>query len=96
MKLFRRLSWLPIVFVCAPLVHGALIQGQAGSNNEQITGLPKGVVSIVAVVGAVLCMVGGLWLVFDRLKQKQQGFGPNSLKALGLVLFVPTLVIVGV
>jgi hypothetical protein len=58
--------------------------------------LPKGLVSLIAVLGAVVAMLAGLWLVFARLKQKQQGFGPNSLKALGLVLFLPTLLIVGI
>lgn len=57
---------------------------------------PKGVNSLVAVFGAVLVMIGGLCLVFRRLKAKQQGFGPNSLKALGLVLFLPTLLIVSI
>jgi len=58
--------------------------------------LPTGTVTIVVAIGAVLAMLGGLWLVFARLKQKDQGFGPNSLKALGLVLFVPTLLMVSV
>ena len=53
-------------------------------------------VRLVAVGGAVIAMLGGLWLVFARLKEKQQGFGPNSLKALGLVLFLPSLLIVGI
>ena len=35
-------------------------------------------------------------LVSQRLKAKEQGFGPNSLKALGLVLFIPTLLIIGI
>lgn len=53
-------------------------------------------VRLAAVLGGVVAMLGGLWLVFARLKEKQQGFGPNSLKALGLVLFLPTLIIIGV
>jgi xanthine/uracil permease len=56
--------------------------------------LPDGLNSFVAVLGAVLAMLGGLWFVFSRLKEKAQGFGPSSLKALGLVLFIPTLLIV--
>lgn len=58
--------------------------------------LPKGYVSLVAVFGALIAMLGGSWLVFARLKEKEQGFSPNSLKALGLVLFLPTLLIVGI
>lgn len=51
---------------------------------------------LVAVSGAVVTMLGGLWAVFARLRQKQQGFGPNSLKALGLVIFLPMLLLVAV
>jgi len=53
-------------------------------------------IRLAAVGGAVLAMLGGIWLVFDRLKSKEQGFGPNSLKALGLVLFLPSLLIAGI
>jgi len=58
--------------------------------------MPEGANTFVAVLGAVIAMLGGGWLVFARLKAKEQGFGPNSLKALGLTLFLPTLLIVGV
>lgn len=58
--------------------------------------MPDGLNSLIAVCGAVLTMLGGGWFVFDRLKAKGQNFGPNSLKALGLVLFLPTLLIVGI
>jgi hypothetical protein len=51
---------------------------------------------LTAAIGGVLAMLGGLWSVFARLKAKNQGFGPNSLKALGLVLFVPTLLVIAV
>lgn len=47
-----------------------------------------------AVVAAAATMLWGMWLVFERLKAKNQGFGTNSLRALGMVLFVPSLVIV--
>lgn len=50
----------------------------------------------VAVVGAVLAMLGGLWLVFARLKAKNQGFGPNSLRAIGIVLFVPGILVLAI
>jgi O-antigen/teichoic acid export membrane protein len=58
--------------------------------------VPKGVLSFIISIGAILAMLAGLWLVFERLKQKNQGFGPNSLKALGLVLFLPSLVMIAV
>lgn len=50
----------------------------------------------IAVVGAVAAMLFGLYKVFARLTAKQQGFGPNSLRAIGLVLFVPSLVILAI
>jgi len=51
---------------------------------------------IIAVFGAIVTMVYGLSRVFERLKAKEQGFGPNSLKAIGVVLFVPTLLILAI
>lgn len=48
------------------------------------------------MVLATILAAAGLWLVAHRLKAKDQGFGPNSLKALGIVLFLPVLVIVSV
>ncbi len=51
---------------------------------------------VVAALGAVVVMNYGLYRVFERLKEKQQGFGPNSLKAIGVVLFVPTLLILAI
>jgi len=50
----------------------------------------------IAVSGSALVMIIGLCLVFARLKAKNQGFGPNSLRALGVVLFIPTLTILAV
>lgn len=53
-------------------------------------------VKLLAIAAAGITMLMGLWLVFSRLKSLNQGFGPNSVKALGIVLFVPTLMIVGI
>jgi uncharacterized membrane protein len=50
----------------------------------------------VALLGTVIAMIYGIHLIFDRLKAKDQGFGPNSLKAIGVVLFVPSLVILAI
>jgi hypothetical protein len=41
-------------------------------------------------------MIGGLGGVFWRLHKKNQGFGVNSLRAMGTVLFIPTLLIVAI
>jgi len=58
--------------------------------------VPEGWLSLVIAVGAVLAMLGGIVFIYVRLKQKDQGFGPNTLKALGLVLFMPTLLMIAV
>ena len=50
-------------------------------------------IKLVGIIGASLAMLGGLWFVFERLRTLGQGFGPNSLKSLGIVLFVPSLLI---
>ena len=50
----------------------------------------------IAVLGAVAAMLGGLWLIFDRLKVKEQGFGPNALRAIGIVLFIPCILILAI
>jgi len=49
---------------------------------------------VVGIAG--LAMIVGMVLVFLNLRKNNHGFGPNSLKALGLVCFLPTLLIVGV
>lgn len=46
---------------------------------------------IVAVLGAVVVMLYGLNRVYARLRAKKQGFGPNSIRAIGIVLFLPIL-----
>lgn len=48
------------------------------------------------VAGSVIVMLYGLKKIFERLKEKQQGFGPNTLKAIGVVLFLPVLLILAV
>lgn len=51
---------------------------------------------VVAVIGSVLVMVYGLNRVYSRLKAKEQGFGPNSLRAIGIVLFLPILLMLAI
>ncbi len=51
---------------------------------------------IATVIGAFLVIVVGLVVVFLCLNKKDQGFGPNSLRAIGIVIFVPTLLILAV
>jgi sugar phosphate permease len=51
---------------------------------------------LLTVVGALCIVFVGLFLVAARMKAKQQGFGPNSLRAIGIIIFVPTLLILAV
>jgi hypothetical protein len=46
---------------------------------------------LIAVAGAVACMLYGLNRIYTRLKAKDQGFGPNSIRAIGIVLFLPII-----
>lgn len=48
------------------------------------------------VVGAFLGMFYGLNIAYKRIKARNQGFGPNSLKAIGISFFIPTLLILAV
>ena len=41
-------------------------------------------------------MIIGMVLLYARLKELNQGFGPNSLKAFGLILFIPGLLMIAV
>ncbi|MDD0841174.1 hypothetical protein [Pseudomonas sp. Gutcm_11s] len=50
----------------------------------------------IAVSAAALVMLYGLNIVYKRVKAKGQGFGPNSLKAVGIVLFIPTILILAI
>ena len=51
---------------------------------------------MIAIVGAISAMIYCLYCIFERIKAKDQGFGPNSLKAIGVGLFVPTLLIMAI
>ena len=55
--------------------------------------IPESLLTLIAVLGVISIMITGMILVFHRLKQQNKGFGPNSLKSLGIVLFLPSLVL---
>lgn len=57
---------------------------------------PTDVLKIMVIVIAGLSMLVGMSLVFFNLHRNEHGFGPNSLKALGLVAFLPCLLIISV
>lgn len=58
--------------------------------------IPDGTVTVLVVIVSAVTMIVGMHLTFRRLKELNQGFGSNSLKGLGLILFLPTLLIVSV
>jgi hypothetical protein len=58
--------------------------------------LPDGTLSLVIAIGAILTLVAGVTHFFIRLKERNQGFGPSSLRALGLILFIPVLLLISV
>ncbi len=51
------------------------------------------IIQLCIVIGAMAIMAFGLYAIFGRMKEKNQGFGPNTLKALGIILFIPTILI---
>lgn len=51
---------------------------------------------LIAVAGALLIALYGINRIDARLKAKNQGLGPNALRAFGLVIFIPTLVVLAV
>jgi hypothetical protein len=51
---------------------------------------------LIGVSGAVVAMLFGLYQVFAGLKARGSGFGRDSLRAIGLVLFLPSLVILAI
>lgn len=53
-------------------------------------------IQFAAVLGAVASMLYGLNIVYKRTKAKNQGFGPATLKAVGVVLFIPTILMLAV
>ena len=50
----------------------------------------------VAVAGSVGVMLIGVWQVFVRLRVLEQNFSANSLKALGIVIFLPGLILLAI
>ncbi|MGY3856142.1 hypothetical protein [Aeromonas intestinalis] len=50
----------------------------------------------LVVIGALVIMWYGLHIIYNRIKDKEQGFGPSTLKAIGVVLFIPTILILSV
>ncbi|HBD2759336.1 TPA: hypothetical protein JLJ10_003178 [Escherichia coli] len=52
--------------------------------------------NLIVVLGSIAVMILGLLKIFQRLKEKGQGFGDNSIKAIGVVLLIPTILIISI
>ena len=50
-------------------------------------------INTISIIGFILIALCGSILIHYRLKDKGQGYGKNSLKALGMVIFIPTIAI---
>lgn len=61
---------------------------------ESLEWTPSAILKLVAIVGCLIAILYGARGVFNRLKEKSQGFAPNSLQALAIVFFLPVVVIV--
>ena len=48
---------------------------------------------VVVAIGAVFIIFYGLRQIFCRLKAKDQGFGQNTLRVIGIVMFLPLLLL---
>ena len=53
-------------------------------------------IHMIAICGSVAAMLLGIYLVFDRLKTLNEGFNSNSIKILGVIIFLPVLVMLAV
>jgi hypothetical protein len=49
---------------------------------------------LVAILGMLIVIIHGSRGVFSRLKEKNAGFGPSSLQAFAITIFLPAVVIV--
>ena len=58
--------------------------------------MKKEILDCIIICGAFIVMLVGIYIIYLRLREKQQGFGPNSTKTMGIVLFLPTILILAV
>jgi heme/copper-type cytochrome/quinol oxidase subunit 4 len=63
-------------------------------NGDDLNNVLSAILKLVAVIGCLVAMIYGARGVFLHLKEKSQGFAPNSLQALAIVFLLPIVVIV--
>ena len=51
---------------------------------------------LIAILGAVVVMLYGMNIVYKRIKSRNQGFGPATIRTIGIILFIPTLLILAI
>ncbi len=53
-------------------------------------------IKIMAVLGSFIVMLSGFLMVYLTLKARQKSFGPVSSRTVGVILFIPSLIILAV
>lgn len=81
MSLFRS-----IVLVMAMCTTSASAQDTTETSSISLTS------SNILIACVVIMFLAGIWFVHITLKRQDQGFGPSSIKAMGILLFIPLLV----
>jgi hypothetical protein len=61
-------------------------------NSDQI----KGLVDILVVSSSFAVIIFGLARVFINLRDNNQSIGPSTIRLIGVILFLPTLVIISI
>src|SRR5262249_42948183 len=70
-------------------------QGSPANGEGSFMEIPQWL-PVVAVVAASIAMIGGMIDLFWQLHRAGRIFGPNSTRALGTVMFIPTLLILAI
>lgn len=52
-----------------------------------------GILVALSIVSLSILSVTGLWFLFKRLTAMNQGMGPLTLKTIGIIFIIPSLVI---
>jgi hypothetical protein len=65
-------------------------------DGSSIRSLPEGTLSLIIAIGTSITLIAGITHLFIRLNDKDQGFSPASLRALGLILFILALLLISI
>ena len=51
---------------------------------------------IIVIIAMVTIILFGICKIFELLKRKEQGLGDNSVKTIGIILFLPILLLLAI